>query len=272
MSIVIDDGGALRLDALIADIRLVGTAGGWSMTLGDVETRVFGEDDVPAAVVAGLERIAALGPAARARDLVGRVRPPASAGAVAVRPVTTVGRHGLIGGGIAVGVGLEYGRIIAADLVALVDFAAAIGVDGVAPAIGGTLMFTGAFDADALIDHAAMLGLRVDPADPRGAIAACVGRPGCASGRIDTRAVAADLVARGLVERFGRIHVSGCAKGCAHPAAAPLTLVGTDTGGDTGAGADIAVVRDGTASSPAVAEVAVGDLARFLGRVGETDL
>ena len=83
----------------------------------------------------------------------------------------------------------------------------------------------------------AALGLIVDPADPRHAVAACPGRPACASAMEDVRADASRLASLfpGLA-----LHVSGCAKGCAHPAPASVTLVACGDG--------YALVSDGRAA------------------------
>jgi precorrin-3B synthase len=79
-------------------------------------------------------------------------------------------------------------------------------------------------------------GLIADPADPRLAIAACAGRPACASAYADTRADAARLARL----RPGReVHLSGCTKGCAHSGPAAITLVARLDG--------YALVRNGTA-------------------------
>ncbi len=94
-------------------------------------------------------------------------------------------------------------------------------------------------DVPALANAASGLGLIVDADDPRRGIVACVGRSGCASASVDTRADAAGLLELGLQ---GPIHVAGCAKGCAHPAPAPLTLVGN--------GGSYDIIRDGRASDP----------------------
>ncbi len=66
------------------------------------------------------------------------------------------------------------------------------------------------------------------PDDPRRAIDACTGRPGCASGSTPTLADAARLAGAfgTLAEQGASAHVSGCAKGCARPGPADLTLVG----------------------------------------------
>jgi precorrin-3B synthase len=71
----------------------------------------------------------------------------------------------------------------------------------------------------------------VDSSDQRRRIVACPGKPSCASGLIESRAIAAALAPDlPLSGQTIALHVSGCAKGCAHPAPAPLTIVGTERG------------------------------------------
>jgi sulfite reductase beta subunit-like hemoprotein len=95
-------------------------------------------------------------------------------------------------------------------------------------------------------------GFITDPDDPRRAISACAGAPGCASASVPTRADAAFLAARGI----RGIHVSGCAKGCAHPKAA-TTLVGS--GGRYG------FVRHGRAGDrPAITGLTIAQAAELL--------
>jgi precorrin-3B synthase len=69
-------------------------------------------------------------------------------------------------------------------------------------------------------------GLIFSPSDPRLAVTACTGAPGCPQATVETRALAAALAPR--LRQDTRLHVSGCAKGCAHPGPAALTLVGRD--------------------------------------------
>jgi precorrin-3B synthase len=81
---------------------------------------------------------------------------------------------------------------------------------------------------------AAQRGFVVDPRDPRRRIAACPGAPGCASGFIPARALAAAL-APSLPPHLAAtsrvsLHISGCPKGCAHPGPAALTVVGAARG------------------------------------------
>jgi len=67
--------------------------------------------------------------------------------------------------------------------------------------------------------------LITDAADPLLRVVACIGAPGCAQGRGETRALARGLAA--VVPKGQRLHVSGCAKGCAAPHATDLTLTAT---------------------------------------------
>jgi precorrin-3B synthase len=69
-------------------------------------------------------------------------------------------------------------------------------------------------------------GLILTPDDPRLAITACTGAPGCPQATVGTRALAAALAPR--LRSGTRLHISGCTKGCAHPGPADLTLVGRD--------------------------------------------
>jgi precorrin-3B synthase len=78
------------------------------------------------------------------------------------------------------------------------------------------------------LEQAAAAGFITDPRDARLAIAACPGKPACASGQAAAQADAAFianevpvLATAGLT-----LHVSGCAKGCARPGETVLTLIG----------------------------------------------
>lgn len=67
-------------------------------------------------------------------------------------------------------------------------------------------------------------GIVTAPDDPRLAVDACIGAPGCAAASVATRPLA-----RALAGRIGgRLHVSGCAKGCARDRRAEITLVGRE--------------------------------------------
>jgi precorrin-3B synthase len=81
--------------------------------------------------------------------------------------------------------------------------------------------------ADAISAYFAAHGFAVDADDLRLAVTACGGASTCEHGTTDTRADALALMS--YAPRFRKtgvaLHVSGCAKGCARQAAAPLTLI-----------------------------------------------
>lgn len=70
-----------------------------------------------------------------------------------------------------------------------------------------------------------LAGLITAADDPLLRVVACIGAPGCAQGRGETRGLARRLAA--VVSKGQRLHVSGCAKGCAAPRATDLTLTAT---------------------------------------------
>jgi precorrin-3B synthase len=288
VSVVIDAGGALHLDALAADIRLraIGTreapclllalqtvrslspppsegGGGSAMWLGAIEPRRAVD-----VVLAMLREIAALGPQARGGDLL------RSRGADALRqqfgivpapaprlrpPAQMLGRHPLRDGSLALGIALAFGHAEAGALAELGRRAARDGVRAIRPAPDRVLMLIGVPPARAagLAAAAADLGFIVDADDPRRRIAACPGAPACASGFIPARRIAAGLAAA-LAPQFAglpdgiAIHVSGCTKGCAHPAPAALTVVGDPQG--------CGIVRNDTARATPVRHVAPAEL------------
>lgn len=90
-------------------------------------------------------------------------------------------------------------------------------------------------DAAALLDRARRSDFVTEAGDPRLAVAACPGRPACASAAAPSQADAHAIAgaARALLAGGVSLHVSGCAKGCAHPGRADLTLVG-EAGGRYG--------------------------------------
>ncbi len=105
VSVVVDGGGVLHLDALAADMRLRAVGARWEVWVGG---RFLGSEDAAGAtatVLRALERLAALGPAARGRDLT--VAAAVEAPAPARGPAVPVGR--LAGG--ALGIGLPFGQI-----------------------------------------------------------------------------------------------------------------------------------------------------------------
>ena len=132
------------------------------------------------------------------------------------RPASTARPVGRIPGAF----GLAVGQIEASALAALADIAQRDGDGTLRLTPWRVILLPG-------ITHMASVpaGCIADPTDPALAISACIGRPGCASASVDTRADAALLARAGLSQR---IHLSGCAKGCGRPRAATTTLVGED--------------------------------------------
>ncbi|MEH3065000.1 MAG: precorrin-3B synthase [Methylobacterium radiotolerans] len=142
-------------------------------------------------------------------------------------PARPAGGHGLR----SVAVDAPFGRCTADALDRIAATAAAIGSDEIrlSPTRGFVMLAPAAAEA-AAATAALAAEFIVVPDDPRRAIAACTGAPGCASGSTPTLADAARLAgAFGPLAATGRAaHVSGCAKGCARPGPADLTLVGRD--------------------------------------------
>jgi len=262
VSVAIDDGGSLHLDAVSADVRLraIGPArrprlqvalGGddaMATTLGAIAPSA-----AVAAVLALLRVIAKHGPTARVADilrmdgagvfaavtdgLIEAARPPPRR-----PPAAAIGQHRLRDGNLALGIGLAFGHAHADTLAKLAYHAGELGVRNVRTVPGRALLLIGAVDASAaaLTASAAKLGFIVDPADRRRRIVACPGASACASGLIAARTIAAELAPRLVGEHTGvTVHISGCVKGCAHPAPATLTVVGTQRG--------CGIIRDGTA-------------------------
>jgi precorrin-3B synthase len=249
ISVVIDGGGSIGLDDLFADIRLRATAGDaprFALALaGTAESAtplgIVSADEAAGAAVDLLARIAALGPGARAADLLPASPAPGAKREPAPR-AEAVGVHRLKDGS-ALGIGLAFGHARAEALAALARAAMRGGAAWARPAPGRALLL-GPLSAAGPADvsrFAAGLGFVTEARDPRRRIAACPGAPACLHGLIAARALAAEI-ARAVPLPAGdgiALHVSGCAKGCAHPRPAPLTLVGTGQG--------CALVRNGTA-------------------------
>jgi len=228
VTVVVDGMGQLSRAALKADIRLTASAGGnWVLALADQKQASLSTDEA-AAVLAMLQQLAELGPAARASDLV----PAGPAATLLSRPpIGSFTRRA----GTASGIALPFGASDSAALMALAALAARHGIGAFRLAPQHALL---ALDAPpAFARDAAALGFVTDRADPRLRISACIGSMGCASGHIPARLLAEKLAPALPADR--QLHVSGCAKGCAHPRRAALTLVGRDDG--------YGLVIDGTA-------------------------
>jgi precorrin-3B synthase len=144
----------------------------------------------------------------------------------------------------ATGIAAPFGRLEAAQLNALVEFAGRAGASEVRLSPWRALYIDGLFEVPP------QLGLIVDDNDPLLRVDACPGSPACASATVETRSTARGLAASNFP---GTIHVSGCAKGCARTAAADLTLVGE--------GGRFGVVRHGTARDPFERTIGIDELA-----------
>lgn len=253
VSVIVDGGGRLHLDALPADIRLravpsTDRAGLLASLGGDAVTAtplgLVAVEHTASLVLDLLGVIAAHGPDARAADILrqgglaafqavvgDRVAPAAPSPA---RPqAETIGLHRLKSGLCAMGVALPFGQAHALDLIALIRMARANGASWIATGPARTLLLGPITEmaAFALATAADSLGLIVDARDSRRRVVACPGTPACASGLIAARALAAEIAQALPPSEDGiAVHVSGCPKGCAHPAAAPLTIVGTEHG------------------------------------------
>ncbi|MFP4615114.1 MAG: precorrin-3B synthase [Thiohalorhabdus sp.] len=256
VGVVVDGGGRAPLGDLPADVRLeaVATAAGlrYRLAVGGtarsaaVLGRVTVEGAVPAAV-AVLERFRALRqtaaePPRRLAEAVDRfgtepfegmagLEPVSGAEPVARRPAAAPGDFlGRAPQGAWVGAAFPFGALSADQLEGLAGLVEA--------GSGGTLRVTpwrtvlviGA-GPDALPALEA-LGAISDPADPRLRVSACIGAPGCDAAAAATRTDAPTLAdaAADLLERGGRLHVSGCEKGCGEPAAAAAVLTAAADG------------------------------------------
>jgi precorrin-3B synthase len=276
VSIVVDGGGAISLDAILADIRLVAARGignmRWHLAIGGTAATarplaLLDESDVCDRVLAILRAIAAIGHEGRARDLSATFLP--ADGTAPTHQQSCRGDSALIGilaladDTHAVGIALPFGSMPAERIAQLCLEAHARGADEIRPAPRRTLLFLipGEQDCFDLQRAAHGLGFVTETGDPRLHIAACPGEPACASGRIATREIAETVASghAGLLDGSFTLHVSGCAKGCAHPATAALTLVG----GENGAG----LVVDGTAKALPPRYSPRYEAARGIGRV-----
>ena len=249
VSVAIDGGGTLHLDAVAADVRMRAQATDARLHVavgGDAETAspigvVAAEHPVEAAMRM-LRVIAAGGPTARARDIV------ATNGAAAFRreiadilvdlpgplrrpAADPLGTHTLREGRLAIGLGLPFGHAHSAALEELARAAAESGATGYRTAPGRALLVVGVTENGAghLANIAQRLGFIVRADDPRRQIVACAGAPICASAEISTRALAPSLAKVAVAGAdTPMVHLSGCAKGCACPRSAPLTVVGIE--------------------------------------------
>ena len=288
VSIVIDGGSALHLDAVRADLRLRADAGvgGWHVGLGgDAASAtpiglVAASDPVETSLRL-IEALAQHGPQMRARDVVLRHGPEEFRSAIAdllieasnpvARPPSDpLGLHPLRDGSVALGVGLAFGHTDADALAGLIEAAARAGAGGLRTAPGRTLLVTGvaADTAPALAARAESLRFITRRDDPRRAIVACAGAPICAAAEIPARTLAPLIsgAAASLLDGSLTLHLSGCPKGCAHPGACALTIVGNQNGCGLvvdGSARDQLGVTIATANLPTALAGIAGEVARL---------
>lgn len=277
-AVVIDGGGRLPLDDLIADVRLAADPTGgsqWLISVGGTAlvarpvASIAGTKAV-SAVMRLLETIAAKGQMARGRDLtdadlVGFGPKPLHA--TAARANAPVGRFPLADGSLATAFALPFGQMDADTLIALSAAAAETAASEIRLAPGRGLIVPG-LDAEtcaAVEAKAITLGFISDPTDPRLSITACAGAPYCASAHFATRALGAEIAARAPGLLAGRtLHISGCAKRCAEPPAPDFTLLGAE-------GGCLVLPGDGR-NAPATGAVAPEEALAALRRLADTEL
>jgi precorrin-3B synthase len=284
VSMAIEGGSRLHLDALSADIRLRAVTSEQGPRLqvalgGDAcGAAVLGTvalNDAADVTVSLLAVIARRGAGARAADILRDegVTPFSSAivdhleTAPALPPrcaAEPIGLHALRDRSLALGVALAFGQADADVLVQLATIACEHGAVALRPAPGRALLLVGldAPGAEHVTIAAEALGFITRADDPRRRIAACAGKPACAAAWLATRAIAA-AIAEQLPRSDGGItlHVSGCPKGCAHPAPAALTIVGDARGAG--------IVRDGSAAAAPLLYVEPDDLVAELLQMSE---
>src|SRR5262245_15474408 len=275
VSVVVDGGGSVDLDAIAADIRLRAimsdTGPEFELALaGDAATAapiaVVTREDAIDAVLGLLRDIAAHGANARASDLVKSRSGQPRATPRQFQRAHPIGQHPLKRNVFALGLGLAFGHADAYALIALARIAKENGASWVRPAPDRALLFgpLGASAAEAVRVAADRLGFIMDASDPRRRIAACPGAPFCAHGLIAARTLAAEIARHVSLSGDGiAVHVSGCAKGCAHPRLAPFTIVGAEQG--------CGIVHDGSARDEPTDYADPADLAALLDRISTRD-
>jgi precorrin-3B synthase len=250
VSVVIDAGTNLHLDAMRADIRLRACSAGWHVGLGGdaasaTPIGAVAPADALELVARLLETMAHHGPQARAHDLIRRHGPDEFRAVVAERLIDTagpaprprsepIGTHPLRDERLGLGIGLAFGHTDANACENLIEAARRAGALGLRTAPGRALLIIGVTSetAPALAARAESLGFITQRDDPRRNVVACAGAPICASAEIPARALAPLIsnAAAGLLDGSLTVHLSGCPKGCAHPGTSALTIVGAPNG------------------------------------------
>jgi precorrin-3B synthase len=249
---VVDAGATRQLAGVSGDIRLEASGAGLILRADGAATgRAVADEAEAVAAALDLARwflasggVGADGRGRMARHMARAPLPAALAGDRVPNPAAPDPRPGPTEGGRLVAA--AFGQLSASDLRALARSGAA--------ALRVTPWRMVFLQGRARLPEAG--GLILDPRDPRLAVTACTGAPGCPQATVETRALAATLAPR---LRAGlRLHVSGCAKGCAHPGPADLTLVGR-------AGAFDLVAAGAPWDEPQRCALAPGDIAALIG-------
>jgi precorrin-3B synthase len=253
---LLDDGGALSLADVEADIRIEAVANG------DVAIRIAGVPD-RAVIVAVHEALDVALRFARAfvelrdhhansfrrvRALVealGADALPRAAGLVmrACKDARAPARWAHIfgaqrRGAIAyAGVGAPFGRWRADELAAVAEFAQSEGTGELRLTPWRALLIVTPDEGNArrIVARAQDHDLITSADDKRLAVIACPGAPECPQATAETRAHVMDLapLAQKIVGDDGvGLHLSGCAKGCARQGASPVTLLACAEGFD----------------------------------------
>jgi precorrin-3B synthase len=248
---LIDDGSALSLGTVPADIRFDWIGGKRAFAIGiggHANEAIFlgrcGGDDIPDIASRLARAFLRLGsqmvePPRRMRDLMESCGPAAIAALAGLRP-RPPRKSGAIEEPCPVGllsfnerycfgVGAAFGRFDANMFEAAARGAEIFGTGEIrlTPWRALILPCVRAEEADAMRAYFTAHRFIVDHKDARLAIAACGGASTCERGTTDTRSDALALmpVAWQLCRTGVALHVSGCAKGCARQAATPFTLI-----------------------------------------------
>ncbi|WP_137136789.1 precorrin-3B synthase [Rhizobium sp. FKY42] len=246
LSVVLETNGLIRLDDLLADIRLVATEEAeWTVFLGGTfqTGHVIGsvrDENAALCVAALLDHFASLGPKARGRQIDPATLPqdvlrhlkPITAQAILLRQ-NPFGPFALGLNLHTLRIALPFGQTKAGTLEEFAKQAEALSIGSIRPAPDHSLLvFANREVCQSLQKVATQLGFVVKADDPLRQIDACPGSPSCNSARLATHAAGRFAAAEtsSLFDGSIRLHLSGCGKGCAHPTASPLALVGSENG------------------------------------------
>lgn len=237
VSVVIDGGGHSMLGGVKSDVRLTAvTPDRWMVALaGDAMAATpVGEYDRPTAIdraIGLLGEIASCGRTGRGRDLQ---RTHSKGSAPKAPQVLTPGTVLSLSARIAAVVSPAFGTMTSDQLRGFTQQLIDLGIAELrlSPERLLILLCANPQTATGAIACADRAGFITTPEDPRLRIVACAGKPACASGFYDTRALG-DWLAKSepaLRDAPFRLHLSGCDKGCAQPSGARVDLIGTRQG------------------------------------------